>query len=75
VPDEFKKGTHMIENRRNVMSKFTVDVTLTVTTSGFDAEDVWAKANRLASHLVELAEYKGYDVELQDIDEPEEMED
>jgi hypothetical protein len=56
------------------MKKYVTDVTISVTVDAKDTESAWSQINQLAIALRDLAEAMDYNSELQDIEEPEEIE-
>jgi hypothetical protein len=56
------------------MKKYVTDVTISVTVDAKDTENAWRQINQLAIALRDLAEAMDYNSELQDIEEPEEIE-
>jgi hypothetical protein len=56
------------------MKKYVTDVTISVTVDAKDTENAWSQINQLAIALRDLAEAMDYNSKLQDIEEPEEIE-
>jgi hypothetical protein len=54
------------------LKRYIVDISFTLVVDTDDEQKAWSEGNRLAPYIIELAEGMGYNIELQDIGEPEE---